>query len=385
MSNRRQFFFAILEQRAKKSKQLLDDFLLQTVIAKNSAYVVRQSVPKSHHFLTEVVPNLDEKRFKILTRMSWENFNKVLGMIKDDLVFNGPNSWKQFPVHKQLMIVLYRLGSSGEGNTLFKISALFGVSDGGAIDKITRRVFIAILRLKDTYLNWPSVTERATICKETFNELPNCIGYIDGTEVKLAEKPFYDAESYFSRKHIYSLKVQAVCDFRKKIRHIVTGYPGSVHDARIYSSCDLSSKSFNFFSGNQWIAGDSAYKLSSTLITPYRATSKIGTLYERNLFNYTFGKYRIRIENTFGMLKERFGSLKEIKIRIGTDTSLNLANAWIIVCCILHNIVDDADLDYEFDSEILTEPEEETSELCFNGEAESKRQAIIQFIKNQSD
>lgn len=74
----------------------------------------------------------------------------------------------------------------------------------------------------------------------------------------------YDPESYFSRKHIYSLKLQAVCDKNKRIRHLVCGHPGSVHDARIFSNCELATKPDEFFSGSQWLAGDSAYKLTKT-------------------------------------------------------------------------------------------------------------------------
>lgn len=315
--------------------------------------------------------------------MSYQNFDKILTAIQNDPVFCGRNSCKQFSVYKQLMIVLYRLGSSGEANTCFKISFLFGIGDGGTLDKITKRVFKAILRQKNLYLNWPTSEERSLICQETMHELPHCIGYIDGSEIKLAEKPMYDSESYFSRKHIYSMKIQAVGDNKKKIRHLVCGYPGSVHDARIFSNCELATKSTVFFSGSQWLAGDSAYKLSTTIITPYRATSKVGTVQERNIFNYHFGKYRIRIENTFGLLKERFGSLKELRIRVGDDSSINFANAWIFVCCILHNMIDENDTEWEPELEMNDITENDTSERFPSAEAESKRKAILEFIRHQ--
>lgn len=358
--------------------------MIDNAIVENCAYASRETVPKSS-FFSQVVPQLDERRFKVLVRMSYQNFEKILTSIQNDPVFCGQNSNLQFPVYKQLMIVLYRLGSSGEANTGFKISFLFGIGDGGTLDKLTKRVFKAILRLKDLYLSWPTQEERSHICQETMHELPHCIGYVDGSEIKLAETPLYDSESYFSRKHIYSLKVQAVCDHKKKIRHIVCGYPGSVHDARIFSNCELATKTVNFFSGAQWLAGDSAYKLSTTVITPYRATSRVGTLQERNIFNYHHGKYRIRIENIFAYLKERFNSLKELRIRIGNDYSIKYANAWIFVCCILHNMIDNDDMEFEIQFDENDVVEGESSDRFPSTEAESKRKAILEFIRHQPD
>lgn len=197
------------------------------------------------------------------------------------------------------------------------------------------------MKLKDQFIYWPNELEREKIVSDTFHELPYCVGYVDGTEIKLAEKPFDDPEAYFSRKHIYSMKVQAVCDHKRKIRHIVLGYPGSVHDARIYNNCNLSKKTEDYFSGRQWIAGDSAYKLTKTVLTPYRSNSA----QNRNNFNRIFSKYRIRIEHSFGIMKERFNSLKELKLQIKNNSSVNFACCWVLVCVILHNILIDENED----------------------------------------
>lgn len=40
------------------------------------------------------------------------------------------------------------------------------------------------------------------------HELPFCIGYLDSTEIKLAEAPVKNQEAYFSRKYQYSIKLQ---------------------------------------------------------------------------------------------------------------------------------------------------------------------------------
>lgn len=147
------------------------------------------------------------------------------------------------------------------------------------------------------------------------------------------------AESFFSRKHHYSVKIQAVCDFSTKIRYVTIGNPGSVHDARIFNDCPLSTTTHNFFSDMQYLAADSAYKLTPFIITPYRRNSRMTTADQRRRFNRYFSKYRVRIEHCFGRLKEKFGSLKELRFRLHSNDNYVYMCDWILVCCILYNIV----------------------------------------------
>ncbi|XP_039956810.1 uncharacterized protein LOC120772333 [Bactrocera tryoni] len=74
-------------------------------------------------------------------------------------------------VETQLAIVLYRLGSKGEGGTLSKVAGLFGISNGGIIQNLTERIFNALLKHKDQYLLWPNTEERNNLVSETWSEL----------------------------------------------------------------------------------------------------------------------------------------------------------------------------------------------------------------------
>ncbi|XP_055543804.1 uncharacterized protein LOC129729319 [Wyeomyia smithii] len=219
-----------IDQQDQENKAI-EDYIFSKTIAQYCRYAalfIIGSVPKSRHFTANVLPNLDETRFKELIRVSWSSFKIILELIRHDGVFHTLQARKQFPVEIQLLIVLYRLGSYGEGASIAKLSAFFGIDDGGTIQIITDRVFKAILNLKSRYISWPDATERRGIVARNFHELPHCIGYVDGTEIKLAEKPVTDPEAYFSRKHMYSLKVQAVCDYQKKVRHIPSNKTGYI-------------------------------------------------------------------------------------------------------------------------------------------------------------
>jgi len=64
--------------------------------------------------------------------------------IQGHKVFQGKNSGRQFPIATQLALVFYRLGCSGDGGSVMKMTSLFGIGDGGTLDKITKRVFKVI-------------------------------------------------------------------------------------------------------------------------------------------------------------------------------------------------------------------------------------------------
>lgn len=205
--------------------------------------------------------------------------------------------------------------------------------------------------------------------------MPGCIGYIDGSEVSLAESPTKRHQLYWSRKRQYSIKLQAVCDHKLRIRQLSIGYKGSVHDAKIFSNCPLAKHPERFLSGSQWIAGDSAYPLKSFLLTPFRQNSTELTKEDREEFNKYFSKYRVRIENCFGLLKEKFGSLKQLSFRMITKQNKKVCNDWIMVCCILHNILQSLK-----DDESTTESLQPNSNLSPSA---NTRNSLLTFIQNQ--
>lgn len=344
-------------------------------------YSYQSTVKKSYGFYDTVLFYLDDKRFKRYVRCSRQHFNVIFDKIKDHPVFNGKNSQKQFSTFFQLALVMYRIGSNGNAAAVGKIAGLFGVGDGGTIDRITARVFESILSLEAEFLNWPSKEERIGLVHATWDEMPYCIIYTDGMEVPLEEAPLRDKESYFSRSKKYSIKLQGSCDYTLMLRHILIGYPGSVHDARIFNSCDLSLSPERYFSGEEWIAADSAYRLTRYVITPFRRnnSSPLSAENKKN-FNQFFSSYRVRIEHCFGILKETFPSLKCLRIRIYDDKSHKFACTWVRVCCILYNII----LPYvdisEFPCPVNEEEEEFSAASDIDKLGEAKRMALVEII-----
>ncbi|KAI8115356.1 Protein ANTAGONIST OF LIKE HETEROCHROMATIN PROTEIN 1 [Lucilia cuprina] len=374
-------FIEDIESNDDAVDEVLDELVENLFLVMECRRGFFNTVPKSVIWRDDILTTLDENRFRQMLRVERKQFLMLCDLIRNDPEFTKAHSSKQFTVELQLAIVLFHLGSSGESASIKKIATIFGVGDGGTILTITKRIFKAFLRLQSEYIYWPDESERNQIVLDTFDELPFCIGYIDGTEIKLAESPVEDHTSYFSRNHVYSIKAQVVCDYKRKIRHIVVGHPGSWHDARIYRNSSLFKQKEQYFTSQQWIAGDSAYPLSGLLITPYRSNSRQLDKNAQIAFNLRHSKYRVRVEHCFGILKERFGSLKQLRMRLANKNSHKLCCDWFLVCCILHNIlIDDCPRFNETDL-ILENTDEDSSEEDFsNNSGEMKRKAIYSLM-----
>lgn len=209
------------------------------------------------------------------------------------------------------------------------------------------------------------------------DKLPNCMGYIDGSAIVLDEAPIDDPESYFTRKQRYAIQLQAICDQNKIIRNLFVGFPGSVHDARVFTYSEIGKRPENFLSEGQWIAGDSAYKNTKFMVTPFRNNATTGTARQRKQFNKYHSSFRVKIECCFGEMKETFCSLKGLRVRVDRTIGHKLACDWITVCVILYNIVKDSIDEYVH---VLDEDEEDTEEISTRSSDEIKRLEIFNFV-----
>lgn len=124
--------------------------------------------------------------------------------------------------------------------------------------------------------------------------------------------------------------MQVVCDHQKKIRDLFAGFPGSVHDSRVFRTSPLSD-SLPQLCGDYYILGDSGYPCLPHLLTPYKDRGNL-TRRQQN-FNNKLSHNRYVIEHCFGLLKQKFRQLYHLKLRSVTDMV-----HFIRACCVLHNL-----------------------------------------------
>lgn len=129
-----------------------------------------------------------------------------------------------------------------------------------------------------------------------------------------------------------------------KVRAVDACRPGSCHDSFIWNMSSARNHFLNNYSNgdqNSWLLGDSGYGLEPFLITPYKDVAA-GT--GEHVFNKKHASGRNIIERTIGVLKSRFRCL------LGTLVySPHKVIKIINVCCALHNICREFNIQWEED------------------------------------
>jgi len=164
----------------------------------------------------------------------------------------------------------------------------------------------------------------------------------------LGEAPSQDATAYFTRKKRYAIQCQGIVDYRGIFINYIIGWPGSVHDARVYSNSDFFLNKEKYIEEDDYVLGDSAYPISPFLISPFKNPSN----YQQRQFNFIHSKHRVVVKNAFGRLKARFKALKEItvkdlKLAIKLEDCAILLHNFLESCGEIWEITDQESYDYE--------------------------------------
>lgn len=213
------------------------------------------------------------------------------------------------------------------------------------------------------------------------------VGAIDGTHVEI-KAPLLNPADYFNRKQKYSIVTQAVTDSRMLFMDVSTGWPGSIHDARVLRLSGVfreiengtiltrPATVINRTNVRPIILGDPAYPLRPWLLTPFPAGALTAA---QQRFNYRLSKARVIIERAFGKLKSRWRCLlKQL------EESTNRVPQTIITCCILHNICirmdDQLDEDDDSDNDDDSDDDGGVGYLRAENAARRIRQTIADYL-----
>lgn len=116
---------------------------------------------------------------------------------------------------------------------------------------------------------------------------------------------------------------------------VFIGYPGSCHDAKVWKNSPIYQK---ITSGEVQLASgaiilaNSAYPITKYLLVPYRDNGHLST--EEKRFNYYLSSTRVLIEQSFGVLRQKFRILNQIDVSTIKD-----ASKIVMACTILHNFI----------------------------------------------
>ena len=124
------------------------------------------------------------------------------------------------------------------------------------------------LCIKDTFIKFSS-NERCMVSSDTVHRekgFRGFVGAVDGCHIPI-ERPRDNEHAYVNRKGFHSIVLMAVFDERLAFTDTCIGWPGSVHDSRIFKNSPLGRSLANgerALPHNCFLVGDSAFQLEMT-------------------------------------------------------------------------------------------------------------------------
>ena len=242
-----------------------------------------------------------------------------------------------------LLVLLKFLGSNGNEASISKLGHFFGLSKGGFLLHLERMVVI-LLKRKEEALFWPGPDEWKEISERIERKygFPNCVGLIDGTLLPLEGKPNQNGEDYFCRKGCYSVNALITCDDAARVRDVVIGWPGSVHDNQVWTTSHLYANQMALFRKKEYLLGDSAFQPSNVMIPAFKKPCGAAVLQSNEFFNTQLAKPWVISHYCIGILKGRFQYLKWMCVHISKSEDMSKIIDYFNCACILHNwLIDD--------------------------------------------
>lgn len=136
---------------------------------------------------------------------------------------------------------------------------------------------------------------------ELISLIPNIIGAIDGTHLRVSPKR-KEQVSYINRKGFYSVLVSAVCDYRGYFMSVDVGFPGKMADTRALKLSPLWTSAWTLFGQHgYYLYGDSGYPLLRWLLVGFRGLATCTA--DQLKFNQYGSRSRVIIECAFGKVK----------------------------------------------------------------------------------
>ena len=302
-----------------------------------------------------------EKHWKMNFRVTGETFLQLINLVRARMEKRDTNFRKAIPIEKRVAIALWRLST---GNSFRTTSVTFAVGKSTSV-KITREFCETITDLAKRFIRFPR-TRRETAeairkFKGDYNcELPQVLGAIDATHIRIIGPSCESKVDYFCRKQHYSINTQAVTGANLVFYDVSTGFPGSVHDSRILRNSRIFQRAtrreilavpddiIENVRVRPLLVGDGGYPLSTWLMRPYNFNLNLSQ--QQKFFNRALSSCRSSVERSFGILKTRWRCLLK-----RLDSNLENISNVIITCIVLHNICQINKDFYEDDDGVLDE------------------------------
>ena len=291
-------------------------------------------------------------------------------------------------VGKRVGIALWFLFS---GNDYRTIGHLFGVSKS-LVCLVVREFCRIICKVQlPKYIKFPEGDELKRVVdgfKHKYG-FPQCVGAIDGSHIPILSPQEYAAD-YHNRKGWHSVILQGTVNHLGIFTDVYVGWPGQVHDARVFINSTIYQKCHEGILLPDWavnynsvniplvLLGDPAYPLQSWLMKPFINNGHLTD--GQRKFNYRLSHARVVVEHTYGRLKGRWLCLLK-----RLDVDISHVPELVASCCVLHNICeihgDSFDNDWLEGVEMNSNNSTANTHTPCNSDGESVRKALMLYFE----
>jgi DDE superfamily endonuclease len=130
-----------------------------------------------------------------------------------------------------------------------------------------------------------------------------------------------------------------VCDDQSRILYYHIGWPGSVHDNRVWRNCKLCKHHGEFFSKKQYLLGNSAFTASAIMIPPFKNSVGGNLTANKTAFNTLLAKTRVKSEHCIGILKLQFPFLRNICLHLASREDMQRIIDYVCGTVVMHNFL----------------------------------------------
>lgn len=195
----------------------------------------RKRVYKSRKLLE----HLTESEIRTHCGLPWWGVREIIHEF-DDL--EGKNNLS-IPLETKVLTFLAFLRS---GSFQWTVGSAVGASQSSISRIITAATNVLVPKVNN-YINFPDSQQESLDIIKGFHDIarfPGILGAIDGTQIAI-RAPFENEPIYVNRKGFHSLNVQVIVDNNCVFRDVVIKWPGSTHDAFMWSNSGIKEKLYN--------------------------------------------------------------------------------------------------------------------------------------------
>ncbi len=285
-------------------------------------------------------------------RMSQATFLYVCNEIRPVVEKEDTVMRSAIPVEQRVALTLWFLATNSDYRT---IGHLFGVSKH-TVCVVTKEVCAAIVKvLLPKYIRIPTGDGLKAVIEGFKDKLgfPQCVGVVDGTHIPIVS-PVECPADYYNRKGWHSIIMQGTVNHLGHFIDVYIGWPGRVHDARVFVNSSLYKRGQAGTLFPDWkktiagkdipllMLGDPAYPLLPWLMKAFPDNGSFP--HEQKTSNYRLSKARVVVEHAYGRLKGRWRCLLK-----RNDVLVDDLPKLVAACCVLHNICGSRDENFDED------------------------------------